>query len=197
MNKEQLLVAIVALVAGLLIGYMIFTGKADKNQQAQTAIPMGAGSPTDYQARIAEAEKLVAKDPKNRQAWVQLGNDYFDTDQAQKAINAYGKALELEPNDPNVLTDQGVMFRKMGWFDKAIVNFEKANQIDPKHVQSLMNIGVVYATDLKQADKAMAAWKRYLAVDSTSPTAQQVKDMIEQLQANPQGLAQPMAPAMK
>lgn len=192
MNKEQLLVAVVALVAGLLIGYMIFTSKAEKNQQTQTAIPMGAGSPTDYQARIAEAEKLVAKDPANRQAWVQLGNDYFDTDQTQKAITAYGKALELDPKDANVLTDQGVMYRKMGWFDKAVANFEKANQIDPRHVQSLMNIGVVYSTDLKQPEKAIAAWNRYLAIDSTSPTAQQVKGMIEQLKANPQGMSQGM-----
>lgn len=190
MNKEQILVAAVALVAGLLIGYMIFTSKVDTGQQVQSAIPMGSGSPTDYQARIAEAEKLVAKDPKNRQAWVQLGNDYFDTDQAQKAINAYGKALEIEPNDPNVLTDQGVMYRKMGWFDKAVANFEKANQLDPRHLQSLMNIGVVYSTDLKQPDKAIAAWNKFLSVDSTSPTALQVKGMIEQLKANPQGMAQ-------
>ena len=192
MNKEQILVAAVALIAGLLIGYMIFTTNAGKNQQAQSAIPMGAGSPTDYQARIAEAEKLVAKDPKNRQAWVQLGNDYFDTDQAQKAITAYGKALELDPNDPNILTDQGVMYRKMGWFDKALANFEKASQLDPRHLQSLMNLGVVYSTDLKQPDKAIAAWNKFLAIDSTSPTAQQVKGMIDQLKANPQGMSQKM-----
>jgi cytochrome c-type biogenesis protein CcmH/NrfG len=197
LNKEQILVALVALVAGLLIGYMIFTGKAEKAQQAQSTIPMGSGSPTDYQARIAEAEKLVAKEPSNRQAWVQLGNDYFDTDQAQKAITAYGKALELDPKDANILTDQGIMYRKMGWFDKALANFEKANQIDPRHAQSLMNLGVVYATDLKQPDKAIAAWQKFLTIDSTSPTAQQVKGMIEQIKANPQGMSQGMSQGMK
>ncbi len=191
MNKEQILVAAVALIAGLLIGYMFFAGKAEKVQQ-QSSIPMGAGSPTDYQARIAEAEKVVAQDPKNRQAWIQLGNDYFDTDQAQKAINAYGKALELNPNDANILTDQGVMYRKMGWYDKAIANFEKANQIDPKHIQSLMNIGVVYSADLKQPDKAIEAWNRFLAIDSTSPTAQQVKSMIQDIKSNPQGASKGM-----
>lgn len=187
MNKEQLLVAVVALIAGLLIGYMFFTGKADKGQ-AGSPLPVGSGSPMDYQARIAEAEKLVAQDPKNRQAWVQLGNDFFDTDQTQKAINAYGKALELDPNDANVLTDQGVMYRKMGWYDKAIANFEKANQIDSRHAQSLFNLGIVYATDLKQPDKAQAAWNRYLTLDSTSPTAQQIKQMMEQMKSAPQGM---------
>ena len=57
MNKEQLLVAVVALIAGLLIGYMFFTSKAEK--QSGSPLPVGAGSPTDYQARIAEAEKIA------------------------------------------------------------------------------------------------------------------------------------------
>ena len=114
MNREQILVAVVALIAGLLIGYMFFTSKAEKAQMS-APLPMGSGSPTDYRSRIAEAEKIVANDPKNLQAWIQLGNDFFDTDQPQKAINAYGKALELNPDNPNVLTDQGIMYRKMGW----------------------------------------------------------------------------------
>jgi cytochrome c-type biogenesis protein CcmH/NrfG len=195
LNKEQVLVAAVALIAGLLIGYMFFSSKAEKLQM-NAQLPVGAGSPTDYQARIVEAEKILAKDPKNLQAWIQLGNDYFDTDQAQKAISAYGKALEIQPDNPNVLTDQGIMHRKMGWYDKAIANFEKAQSLDPKHLQSLFNMGIVYSQDLKQNDKALAVLGKYLSMDSTSPTAQQIKAMMEQIKSGtmpPQG----MTPGMK
>ena len=48
-------------------------------------------------------------------------------------------------------------------------------------------MGVVYSEDLKQPDKALKAWDRYLEIDSTSPTAQQIKGMIERLKANPKG----------
>ena len=181
MNKENILYAAVALLAGIL-GTVIVMGlmnKSQVSQQAPVQIPMGAGSPADYQARIAEAEKIVAKDPKNLQAWISLGNDYFDTSQPQKAIEAYSKALELNPRNPDVLTDQGVMFRKVGWFDKALANFEKAQQIDPRHLQSLYNIGVVYLEDLKQPDKAFKIWARYLELDSTSPTAQQIRMVMD------------------
>ena len=178
---------IVALLVGLLGGFLIFSvTNKNKGGAAPAAMPMGNGSPTDYTQRIAEAEKIVAQDPKNYQVWVQLGNDYFDTDQAQKAVNAYAKALELDSknqNTPNVLTDQGVMYRKMGLFDKAIANFEKANSIDPKHTQSLFNLGVVYANDLRQKDKAIAAWQRYLALDAMSAQGQQVKSMVDELKA--------------
>ena len=186
MKKEQILVAVIALVAGLLLGILFFGGKKD-SAPVGGGVPMGGGAPADYQQRIAEVEKIVAREPSNIQAWVQLGNDYFDTGQTQKSINAYGKALELDPNNTNVLTDQGVMFRKMGWFDKAIANFEKAQKLDPKHLQSLYNLGVVYAQDLKQPAKATEIWERYLKMDSTSPTAQQIKGMMEQFKSPSSG----------
>ena len=192
MNKESTLIAVVALVVvGLLGGYLIFSiSNAGKASQSNTTIQAGAGSPTDYTERIAQAEKVVAQDPKNLNAWISLGNDYFDTEQSQKSINAYSKALEIEPNNPNILTDQGVMFRKIGWYDKALVNFEKAYKIDPNHLQSLYNAGIVYAVDLKQPDKAAPYWNKYLKLDSNSPTAIQIKGMMEQP-------GKTMAPTMK
>jgi cytochrome c-type biogenesis protein CcmH/NrfG len=190
MNKESILFVVVGLIVGLLGGYLIFSiSNAGKSEQTNTIIPAGAGSPTDYSQRIAQAEKIVSQDPKNLNAWISLGNDYFDTEQTQKAINAYGKALEIEPKNPNVLTDQGVMYRKVGWYDKALVNFETANKIDPNHLQSLYNTGIVFAVDLKQPEKAVPYWKKYLSLDANSPTAIQIKGMLEQ---PGKGMAPPM-----
>ncbi|MEI6704079.1 MAG: tetratricopeptide repeat protein [Deltaproteobacteria bacterium] len=181
MNKESALIAAVALIVGLLGGYLVFSvSNAGKSQQVAPAMQAGAASPADYTQRIAQAEKIVAQDPKNLNAWISLGNDYFDTEQSQKSINAYGKALEIDPNNPNVLTDQGVMFRKVGWYDKALINFEKAGKIDPNHLQSLYNTGIVYAVDLKQPEKATPYWNKYLKMDSNSPTALQIKEMMGQ-----------------
>ncbi|NTV48633.1 MAG: tetratricopeptide repeat protein [Geobacteraceae bacterium] len=191
MNKDSILIVTVAMIVGLLGGYLIFSiSNAGKAQQPNMVANSGGGSLADQTQRIAQAEKVVAQDPKNLNAWISLGNDYFDMDQPQKSINAYTKALEIDPNNPNVLTDQGVMFRKVGWFDKAIANFEKANKIDPKHLQSLFNIGLVYSIDLKDHVKARPYWKKIMEIDPNSPTAQQVKGMMGQ-----QGGA--MAPPMK
>jgi len=133
----------------------------------------------NFQARIAAMQAVVARDPKNYDAWVQLGNDYFDTRQPQKAIDAYSRALELRPNSANVLTDMGVMYRDLGQFDKAVVNFQKASQVDPKHVQSLFNLGVVYLNDLKQPKKAVEAWNKVIQIAPQSEQAQQAKIALE------------------
>src|SRR5665647_300601 len=139
-NKETILFVVVALIVGLLFG-VIYSKRKDKDSSSAPSIaaPQG-GAPVNAQQNIKMLETLVATDPKNHKAWVELGNTYFDAQMPAKSVEAYAKALELNPNDPNVLTDQGVMYRQLGWFDKAIENFTKANTVDPRHIQSLYNI---------------------------------------------------------
>ncbi len=74
----------------------------------------------------------------------------------------------------------GVMYRDLGQFDKAVVNFQKANQLDPKHVQSLFNLGVVYLNDLKQPKKAIDAWNKVIQTAPTSDQANQARIAIEE-----------------
>src|SRR5512145_2893242 len=132
-----MLFGIAIFAAGLLTGIFIGSRQpqpvgAPPSMAAPGTPPGGFAPPTptdDKVGRIAMAQQLVARDPKNVQAWIQLGNDFFDTNQAQKSIDAYARALELQPDNPDVLTDQGVMYRNIGQFEKAIANFEKAQKI--------------------------------------------------------------------
>lgn len=184
MKKETVLLVVVALIVGLLVG-IIFTKSGSRRGAAPGGAPAAQAPPAvDYQ-QIAMLEGVVARDPKNRSAWVQLGNSYFDSDQPVKSIEAYGKALELDPNDPNVLTDQGVMFRKLGWYDRAIENFRKAQSVDPSHIQSLFNLGVVYRYDLQDFAKAREAWTRYLQLNPSGPGSDQIRAELQALQSAP------------
>jgi cytochrome c-type biogenesis protein CcmH/NrfG len=161
------------------------------------AMPPGgalAGAPAGAEQRIAIAKQLVAQNPKDVQAWISLGNDYFDTKQHQAAIDAYANALALDPKNPDVLTDQGVMYRDLGQYDKAIANFLKANQVAPTHMQSLFNAGVVYAFDLKDAKRAEETWLKVIANDKSGRYAAQAGQAIAELrQRQGQG---PGAPGM-
>lgn len=183
-NKEMVLFVVVALVVGLLVGIMVSKGTDKSTSAPSIAAPQG-GAPVDAQQRIKLLENLVANDPKNRKAWVELGNNYFDAQMPAKSIDAYAKALEINPNDPNVLTDQGIMYRQLGWFDKAIENFTKASALDPRHMQSLFNTGIVYRHDLQDYVKATEVWKRYLEVNPTGETPDRVREEIRQMEAQP------------
>ncbi len=156
--------------------------------------PNVPGGGAGVEQRIAIAKQLVAQNPKDVQAWISLGNDYFDSRQLQAAVDAYAKALELDPKNPDVLTYQGVMYRDLGQYDKALANFLKANQIAPMHMQSLMNAGVVYAYDLKDPKRAEEAWLKVIANDKTGRYAGQAGAAIAEMRqrGSPPGVpAQP------
>ena len=179
MKKETILLLVVTLAVGAL-GGVIFNN-TNKNKPAGNQSVASAPS-IDYQKNINNLEAILAKEPSNRNAWVQLGHNYFDSNQPMKAIEIYEKALEMDGNDPNVLTDQGVMYRRVGWFEKAIGNFEKANELNPRHVQSLFNLGIVYRDDLGDQQKAKEAWTRYLEIAPAGKDADQVRTMIDHME---------------
>lgn len=183
MKKETILLVVISLIVGGLIA-VIFTNM--QNKAATTAGSVGAPAPAvNYQQQIGMLEGIVAKEPANRNAWVQLGHNYFDSDQLMKAIEAYDKALALDANDPNVLTDQGVMYRRLGWFEKAINNFEQAYRLNSNHQQSLYNLGIVYRYDLQDFPMAIEAWEKYLAINPGGAGAAQVRSELEFLKNHP------------
>lgn len=185
MKKETILIAIVALVAGFIIGFIAGQKGSAPSSPAVSGAPVAAAPTVNTQQKITELKNIVAADPANFQAWVALGNEYFDSNQFMDAIDAYDKALEIQPNSPDVLTDQGVMFKRLGWFDRAIGNFSKANEIDPTHATSVYNLGIVYRYDLQDFPKAKEAWTRFLEISPTGPGSDRVRQDLEFLRTHP------------
>lgn len=180
MKKETVLLVIVTLVVGGLIGAIV-SNKSTNNQDKE-ARDTHVAATVDSQEGIQLLVDLLKTEPDNRNAWVQLGNKYFDTDQLMDAVEAYDQALAIDRNDSDVLTDQGIMYRRIGWYQKSIENFLEANKVNPQHTQSLLNMGIVYSFDLEEKEKAKEAWLKYLDIDSTSSTAERVRTMIDHME---------------
>lgn len=151
------------------------------DESVSVAVPK-IGSDKSQQIEMLQ-KKTETKDA-TADTWKELGNIYFDTDQPEKAINAYERALALRPNDTDILNDQGAMYRQTGNFQKALANFEKAFSIEPQNLESLYNSGFVYAFDLNNIPKALGIWRKYLERDSTSEIARQVQSFVEKYGKN-------------
>lgn len=183
-----LIVAAVCLVVGFLGGVFYSTYKSGSerlNQPAsyQAPKPGQTAVSTQQTEMILALERRVADNPSDLNAWVQLGNLYFDTDNPQKAIKAYAKHLEFNPNNPNVLTDLGVVYRRNGQFNEAIAAFDKAIEINPKHPQSWFNKGIVLLHNLNKPEAAIEAWEELIKVapDFKGPGDQPVQRMVENI----------------
>ena len=199
MKKETvILYVVIALVVGFVGGATVGilwttkgtekTATIQKPQMAPPGAPASAPPARDSieaTSQIQTLKEIVKKDPKNLPAWVELGNLYFDTDQPKEAIEAYSQYLAVKPDNPDVRTDMGIMYRKLGQFDRALEEFRKAARSDPKHVNSRYNIGLVLLHDKQDMQGAIKAWEEYLKVDPNSERAKRIRVQTEKMKSMP------------
>ncbi len=184
-----LLIGLGCLIIGFLSGIVFSIYKAPAGGGAvkvATGQPEAqAGKLTAEQTRhLLQLELEVQKNPKNTEAWTNLGHLYFDSDQADKAITAYNKSLTLAPNNPDVLTDLGVMYRRVGNPQQAIASFDQAIQANDKHETARFNKGIVLLYDLKDQPGAIAAWQGLVSLNpmAMAPNGQLLSAMITEIQ---------------
>lgn len=151
-----------------------------QNAPAQTASPQQSH---DMHV-IQDLEKQLAKDPANRKLYVELGNACFDAHLHERAIQAYEKALEMDPKDADVLTDVGIMYRETGAFDTALARFRQAQAVDAAHINAAFNEGVVLYYDLNRKKEALARWQRLLDANpaAVAPNGKPLADLIREHQ---------------
>ena len=199
MKKETVILyvviaLVVGFVGGVTAGILWMTKGSEKTAMVQKPqmAPPGAPAPAppardsiEAASQVQTLKEILKKDPKNLPAWVELGNLYFDTDQPKEAIDAYSRYLAVKPDNPDVRTDMGIMYRKLGQFDRALEEFRKAARSDPKHVNSRYNIGLVLLHDKQDIQGAIKAWEEYLKVDPNSEKSQRIRAQIEKMKSMP------------
>lgn len=183
-KETVMLIALIAFVLGFLGGIVFYIFKSDPGpavqQQAQVQPQVD-----QKESAILALEQEVLANPNNRQAWVTLGHNYFDTNRFEKAIFAYNKALALNANDPNVLTDLGVMYRRSKQPNKAIESFDKAIAIEPSHPTARFNKGVVLIFDMNDREGGLAVWQELVDINpaATAPDGSLVSEIIVKMRA--------------
>jgi hypothetical protein len=205
MNKKQksfdmnlvIIIGMSSLILGFILGmftYHLIMG-SDNSGPTQSgggappatfAAPAPATPPgqslAKFNAQLKELKTILEADPKNAKAWATMGNIYFDSNRPNESIEAYSKALALSPGNPNVMTDRGVMYRRIGDFTKAVEDFTNASNSDSNHFQSLINLGVVYVNDLNQPEKARIALEKALAIPRLPANVKaQITEQMNQL----------------
>ncbi|MHC4941386.1 MAG: tetratricopeptide repeat protein [Planctomycetota bacterium] len=101
--------------------------------------PVKAKPKTDEQALLA----VLAENPDDMNSRLALANLYFDTGRTWSAIPVYQEFLKHRPNNPNVRTDLGTCYKRIGDLKRARAEFEGVVREYPNHVQAIYNLAVV------------------------------------------------------
>ena len=186
MRADAIVFGIAGSLFGLIIGWVLGSQQAQRGGPvaapvAQSA-PQQAGPPQPAPidpARVSALQDVAAKNPKDAQSRVQLGNLFFDGEQYPQAITWYEQALALNPNDTNVSTDLGVAYYYTNQPDRALKQFDHSLSLDPKHIKTLLNIGIVRAFGKQDLAGAGKAWQQVVDLAPNSPEGLAAKKGLE------------------
>jgi len=160
-------------------------------QQAPASTGAPGGGLLDERA-VQTLRDILARDPKNVQAVIQLGNLYYDAGRYAEAVAPYRQALALDASNVNVSTDLGTALYYSGRPDEALDQYEKSLAIDPNHPQTLFNQGIVRLDGKQDAARAVQSWEKLLATNPDYPERARVQQLIDQTRQKMQ--ATPVAP---
>jgi cytochrome c-type biogenesis protein CcmH/NrfG len=171
---------VAGVLLGIIVGYLLGAGAGRGAVQPPAAAPAAqtATVPIVDERELQAYRNILAGDPKNLRANVELGNRLYDAGRYAEAIPYYQQAIAIDTRNVNVSTDLATALFYAGRADEALAQFDRSLQIDPKHAQTLFNVGIV-RRDAKQDRKGAAeAWRRLLDSNPAYPDAPKVRTMI-------------------
>lgn len=119
-----------------------------------------------------EAEKVIKKalgkhfvKYDRAEAYAVLGNIYNQLDYFQDAIEAYQKALELNPNSGKYWTNLGVAYRLTAQYDKAESCYKKALELDPDYPELYTSLGAFHLTHTMKFSEAIVYLEKAIKLD--------------------------------
>jgi tetratricopeptide (TPR) repeat protein len=82
----------------------------------------------------------------NRQAvyWFWQGRALSDEKKIEEAIEAYEKAIKIEPEYAEAHNDLGLIYEENGEYKRAVLSYKAAIRINPDYADAYNNLGLVY-----------------------------------------------------
>ena len=117
-------------------------------------------------AQEAPAPKISPAKHAEGEAWFQKGLAAQSKEKRGEARECYQRALEAEPNRPEVLNNLGVLYLQENRYDKAKLLFDQALQNSPAYARAHLNLaGALWG--LGDRDAATMEARKAVALDAT------------------------------
>lgn len=97
-----------------------------------------------------------------------MGRFYQSSGKLDQAIEAYNKALELNPQEPDTLNNLGNTLASQGKFDAAIDNYNQALALKPEHPRARYNLATTLSEKGEEAE-AIDAYKKVVDLKVADP----------------------------
>ncbi len=124
-----------------------------------------------YDEAVTMLQPAAEQNPKEDVIWGMLADGYRGAKKYPEAIDAYGKALAIKPDNAGYLSGLADAYSKSGQVDKAIEEYDAAAKAAPANAGVYyFNEGAIY-TNTGKVDQAIAAFDKVIAADPNKAEA--------------------------
>jgi cytochrome c-type biogenesis protein CcmH/NrfG len=198
--------AVVCLVIGVTIGYLVRGSAAAPTPSAQPATDQAQAAPAGMgQQRmptLADMKRMadqqagplldkLKSDPKDVATLNKTALTYKATHQFKEAITYFQRALVIDPKNVAIRTDMASCMYYTGDVDGAIAQLEKSLTYDPKHAGTLMNLGIIKWKGKNDANGAIAAWQSLLKANPNFPEKERIQSLIAEAKQSQESASLP------
>ncbi len=131
-------------------------------------------------AAIATLRRLIARQPKNAAAQMQLAQLLLGEGQTEQALFAAGRAAEVSPRDAEALNTLGYVQMRSGLKEEAARTLGRAIEAAPTHLAALSNLAGCLR-GMGKLDEAAAVFERLLAAHPDNEFAYADANLILQM----------------
>lgn len=114
-----------------------------------------------FAAAVAPLQRVTRENPQFAGGWLALAQAHRGRQQYSRAVDAYQKALELQP-DARTAYNLGVTAGQAELWDAALAGYARALELDPDHREAAYNraVALMQAGRLAAADSAFASYRQ-------------------------------------
>ncbi|HEY5602739.1 MAG TPA: tetratricopeptide repeat protein [Gammaproteobacteria bacterium] len=127
---------------------------------------------------VAQLKQQLNENPADTGAAVMLGNHFYDRGNTAQSIVYYQYALNLNPDQPGVLTDMATMYWDNGDLGLAERKFREVISRYPDFANAYLNLGLLLLRGKRQVKEAALVWQQLLARCPQHPAAEKAQQLL-------------------
>ena len=194
MTRENILFAIIGILLGFIVGFMLASSMSQKTamMQASTSTQMpadhppvgaqGTENPQAVREQVTASLEKARSEPQNFEAQIEAANLYYQIQRYDDAIEFLLKANQLKPSDYRTVTLLGMVNLDAGHYDTAEKWYRAAMKMKSDDVMVLSGLAdaMLKKGDPKAAQDAIAQLEK---VSPNSVDLPQFKERLTSLKS--------------
>lgn len=123
---------------------------------------------------LSETPRTPSTTQKTKEQWLTEGMDHLKVGRATEALEAYGRAIALDPDYANAYNGKGHTLHDLKRYDEALEAYEQAIRLNPRHFGAYTNKGSTLYT-IGRYDEALDACEQAIRLNPDFPYSYKIK----------------------